>query len=57
MTKFFLFCLGFACFFMGVFMVSMCLITGETAPQAWLGAGLFTLAGCLGVGKFLDCYV
>jgi len=57
MIKFFLFCLGFACFFMGAFMVTMCIITGETAVQVWVGAVLFTFAGCLGVGKFLDCYV
>ena len=57
MTKFCLFCLGFACFFMGAFMVTMCIITGETAVQIWVGAGLFTLAGCIGVGKFLDCHV
>jgi hypothetical protein len=57
MTKFFLFSLGFACFFMGAFMLTMCIITGETAVQAWIGAVLFTFAGCLGVGKFLDCYV
>jgi hypothetical protein len=25
--------------------------------QIWVGAGLFTLAGCIGVGKFLDCHV
>ena len=57
MAKFCLFCLGFACMFMGVFITAMCIITGETAVQAWVGAGLFTLAGCIGVCKFLDCHV
>lgn len=57
MTKFFLFSLGFVCFFFGVFIITMCFITGETALDAWAGGTLFSLAGCIGVGKFLDCNV
>ena len=57
MARFFLFSLGFVLFFMGAFIVTMCIVTGETALEAWTGGLLATFGGCYGVGKFLDCYV
>ena len=57
MTKFFLFSLGFVWFFFRVFILTMCFVTGETALDAWAGGTLFSLAGCIGVGKLLDCNV
>jgi hypothetical protein len=57
MARFFLFSLSFALFFLGAFIVTMCIITGETAPEAWTGGILAAFGGCYGVGKFLDCYV
>ena len=57
MAKFFLFSLGFAMFFFGAFIITMCIITGETALEAWIGGIFAAFGGCLGVGKFLDCNV
>jgi hypothetical protein len=57
MAKFFLFSLGFAMFFFGAFIITMCIVTGETALEAWIGGIFATFGGCLGVGKFLDCNV
>ena len=57
MARFFLFSLGFIFFFLGVFILTMCFVTGETALDAWTGGIFSAIAGCIGVGKFLDCYV
>ena len=57
MARFFLFSLGFAMFFFGAFIITMCIVTGETEFEAWAGGILAAFGGCLGVGKFLDCNV
>lgn len=57
MAKFCLFCLGFMLFFAGAFIITMGIITGETALEVWAIAALTTFGGCYGVGKFLDCHV
>ena len=57
MARFFLFSLGFAMFFFGAFIITMCIVTGETEFEAWTGGILAAFGGCYGVGKFLDCNV